>query len=104
MKWRVLHSLRLLVDILALSDEDSYHVKLTVLASAPNVLERMLALVAFAQVESQLVLCRSYISEYVIVGLPLEKGVANGWVTIVGCIVQRSPLTVVLGIYISTCG
>ena len=79
----VLHGLRLLIDILSLSDEDSDHVEVSILAGSPNVLKGMLAIVALAQVERQFVLRCPYISEHIVVSLPLEKGVADGGVAIV---------------------
>ena len=101
-KWRVLKCLCLLVDILALSDQYANHVKVASFAGAPYMLECMLALVTLAQIEGQLVLCSAHILEHIIVGLPLQQGVANGWVAVIGCVMQRCPLTMVLCVDVSS--
>ena len=60
------------------------------------MLESFLAIVALAQVESELVLRRADFSQDVVVSLPLQERVTDARVAIVRRVVQWSPLAVVL--------
>ena len=48
----ILESLGLFIDVLSFSDEYADHIEVSILAGSPNMLEGMLATIAFAQVES----------------------------------------------------
>ena len=54
-----------------------------------------LAFVSLAQVEGQFVLCASEFSQSIHVCLPLKQFVDAFWVTVVGGVVEGSPLAVV---------
>lgn len=97
-QWCVLQHLSLLIDVLALADEYSNKIKVTKLASAPHMIKRLLASVAFAEVEGKFILGRAHFSQNIIVGFPLEQCVANPGMAIVRCIVQWCPLAMILGI------
>ena len=51
-QWSILESLGLFVDILSFSDEYTDHIEVSILTRSPNMLESMLAAIAFAQVKS----------------------------------------------------
>ena len=69
--------LSLLIDILALSDQNTNQIKVSVLAGSPDMLECLLAIVTLAEIESKSVLRRADFTEDVIVGFPFKKSVAN---------------------------
>lgn len=98
MQRRILHHLGLLVNILSLSDQDAGNVLVSRLARPPHVIERLLARIALAHVEGQLILCRANLAQHVVVSLPLEQRVADTRVPIVGGVVQWSPLSVILSV------
>ena len=98
MKRRVLQQLRLLIDLLALADQDPDEVQVAKLARPPHMIKRLLASIALAQVECQAVLSGAYFAEDVVVGLPLEQRIANAGVSIVARVVQWRPLAVILGV------
>ena len=57
-----------------------------------------LAFVSLAQVEGQFVLCASEFSQSIHVCLPLKQFVDAFWVTVIGSVVEGSPLSVVSGL------
>ena len=42
------------------------------------------------------------LAQDIIVSLPFEESIADASMTVIGCIVERSPLTVILSVDIST--
>ena len=98
----ILESLGLFIDVLSFSDEYADHIEVSILAGSPNMLEGMLATIAFAQVESQFVLRSPHLSQDVVISFPLEQGVACSSMTVVRRIVQWSPLAMILRVNICT--
>ena len=97
-QWSIPHRLRLFICILALSYEHANHVEISVFAGPPHMLESLLAVVTLAKIEGKFVLSASNFTKNIIVGLPLEKGVADARVAIISGVVKRCPLTMVLSI------
>ena len=92
----------MLIDVLAFSYEYADHVQVTILTGSPDMLESLLARIALAQIEGEFVLSRADFSEDVVVGLPFQKRVADARMAIVCCIVQGSPLAMILSINVCT--
>ena len=92
------HRLRLFVSILALSDEHTYQVEVSVLAGPPHMLESLLAVVALAQIEGKFILSAADFAQDVIVGLPLQEGVTDARMAIICGVMKRCPLAMVLSI------
>ena len=62
----------------------------------------LLASIALAQVEGKAILGGAHFAKYIVVGFPFKQSVADSWVPVVACIMQRSPLAVVLRVNVGT--
>jgi len=87
--------LSLLRWILAFSDQDANHVEVSVLAGFPNVIECLFDSLVFADNKGSSALRVLNRRQLVEVCFPFEKEVDCSRVTIVACIMKRSPLSVV---------
>jgi hypothetical protein len=80
---------------LALSDHDTHHVQVAVAAGLPDVVERLLHALVLADDERSAALGVPHPGELVKISLPLEQEVYGLRMSIVACVMQRSPLPIV---------
>jgi len=102
MKRRVFVIDRLLIHILAFTNQNSNLIKVSFFARTPDVSETFLGGLIFGHIECQFVLGGAHSLELVSIGFPLEEHVDHTSVTVVSCVVEASPFPVILGVNVST--